>query len=320
MQQRRIGETGLKVSAISLGSWLTAGGNADRRMAVETVKTAYSLGVTSFDTANVYALGEAEKIVGEALRVYPRHSYVLATKAFWPMGPGANDRGLSRKHLTDQVHASLQRLQTDYVDIFYCHRYDPETPLLETLRTLEDFVRQGKILYVGVSEWTAAQIEAAIKLADRYLLERIVVNQPLYNLFNRTIEQEVAPVSAKYGMSQVVFSPLAGGVLTGKYEKGKAAPAGSRGAGQNTAAFVERYMTDENWRKLERLRCVAQEAGVPLAQLALAWVMAQPNISSAIIGASRPEQVGENLKALDVVMTDQLLAAVSEAVRDEQDA
>lgn len=319
MQQRRVGETGLKVSALSLGSWLATGEGKDSRLAADTIRTAYSLGVTAFDTANVYGLGEAERLLGDTLRPYARSSYVLSTKAFWPVGPGANDRGLSRKHLTDQLHASLQRLQTDYVDLFYCHRYDAETPLYETLRTLEDFVRQGKILYVGVSEWTAEQLKAAAKLADKYLWDRIVVNQPLYNLLNRTIEAEVVPVAAKYGISQIVFSPLCGGLLTGKYEHGKTPPPGSRAASARTAAFVERYMTDENWLKIERLRALAKETGVPLAQLSLAWVLAQPHVSSAIIGASRPEQVRDNLRAMDVVMSEELLTLIAEAVRDEEE-
>lgn len=319
MQQRRVGETGLKVSAISLGSWLATGEGKDSRLAADTIRTAYSLGVTAFDTANVYGLGEAERLLGDTLRSYTRSSYVLSTKAFWPVGPGANDRGLSRKHLTDQLHASLQRLQTDYVDLFYCHRYDAETPLYETLRTLEDFVRQGKILYVGVSEWTAEQLKAAVRLADKYLWDRIVVNQPLYNLLNRTIEAEVVPVAAKYGISQIVFSPLCGGLLTGKYEHGKTPPPGSRAASARTAAFVERYMTDENWLKIERLRALAKETGVPLAQLSLAWVLAQPHVSSAIIGASRPEQVRDNLRAMDVVMSEELLMLIAEAVRDEEE-
>lgn len=319
MQQRRVGETGLKVSAISLGSWLATGEGKDSRLAADTIRTAYSLGVTAFDTANVYGLGEAERLLGDTLRPYTRSSYVLSTKAFWPVGPGANDRGLSRKHLTDQLHASLQRLQTDYVDLFYCHRYDAETPLYETLRTLEDFVRQGKILYIGVSEWTAEQLKAAVKLADKYLWDRIVVNQPLYNLLNRTIEAEVVPMAAKYSISQIVFSPLCGGLLTGKYEHGKTPPTGSRAASARTAAFVERYMTDENWLKIERLRALAKETGVPLAQLSLAWVLAQPHVSSAIIGASRPEQVRDNLRAMDVVMSEELLTLIAEAVRDEEE-
>ena len=319
MQQRRIGETGLKVSAISLGSWLATGEGRDSRLVADTVRTAYSLGITAFDTADVYGLGEAERLLGETLRAYPRASYVLSTKAFWPVGPGANERGLSRKHLTEALHASLRRLQTDYIDIFYCHRYDAETPLYETLRTLDDFVRQGKILYVGVSEWTAEQIKAAVKLADQHLWERVVVNQPLYNLLSRGIETEIVPAAAKYGISQVVFSPLAGGLLTGKYERGKAAPPGSRGAVVRTAAFVERYMTEENWTKIERLRALAAETGIPLAQLSLAWVLAQPHVSSAIIGASRPEQVRDNLRALDVVMSEELLTLIAEAVRDEEE-
>lgn len=300
MKYRKLGRTGLKVSALSLGSWLTYGNTTDNQTAEAVIHAAYAAGINSFDTANVYARGEAEKVVGKALGHYPRESFVLATKAFWPMGEGVNDRGLSRKHVFEQVHASLRRLGTDYVDIFYCHRFDPETPLHETLRTIDDLVRQGKILYVGVSEWTAAQMTEALGLADQYLLDRIVVSQPSYNMLNRYIEAEVVPACQKHGLSQIVFSPLAQGVLTGKYKQGQPAPTGSRGSDPRTAAFVERYFSDKNFAKVEKLAAVAKEAGIPLSNLALAWVLAQPNITSAIIGASRPEQVTENVRAVDV--------------------
>lgn len=213
MKYRRLGRSGLKVSEISLGSWLTYGGYVERENAVNSIKTAYDLGINFFDTANVYEKGAAEELVGKALKAYPRESYVLATKAFWPMGEGPNDRGLSRKHITEQANASLKRLGHDYVDIFYCHRHDPETPLEETLRAIDDLVRQGKVLYVGVSEWQASQIAEAIGVADRYLLDRIVVNQPIYNMFERYIEKEVMPLSERVGIGQVVFSPLAQGTV-----------------------------------------------------------------------------------------------------------
>ena len=196
MKYRKLGRSGLKVSEISLGSWLTYGKSVEEERAIKTIRRAYELGVNSFDSANVYERGEGERVMAKALRVFPRESYIITTKAFWPMGDGPNDRGLSRKHVFEQLHASLKRMELDYVDIFYCHRYDPETPVEETLRTIDDLVRQGKVLYVGVSEWTAAQIEEAVRIADRYLLDRIVVNQPVYNMLNRYIEKEVIPVCA----------------------------------------------------------------------------------------------------------------------------
>ena len=217
MKYRRLGKSGLKVSEISLGSWLTYGKTVEDDTAVKTIRRAYELGINSFDSANVYEQGQGEKVMAKALSVFPRESYVITTKAFWPMGDGPNDRGLSRKHVFEQLHASLKRMELDYVDIFYCHRYDPETPVEETLRTIDDMIRQGKVLYAGVSEWSAAQIEEAIAVADRYLLDRIVVNQPVYNMLNRYIEPEIIPVSEKYGIGQIVFSPLAQGLLTGKY-------------------------------------------------------------------------------------------------------
>lgn len=300
MKFRKVGRTGLNVSVLSLGSWLTYGNTTDNETATAVIHAAYAAGINSFDTANVYARGEAEKVVGKALADYPRESFVLSTKAFWPMGNRVNDKGLSRKHVFEQVHASLRRLQTDYVDIFYCHRFDPETPLYETLRTIDDLVRQGKILYVGVSEWTAAQMTEALGIADKYLLDRIVVSQPAYNMLSRYIEDEVVPTCEKHGLSQIVFSPLAQGMLTGKYKQGESAPVGSRAADPRTASFVERYFTAANFAKVEKLQTLASELGMPLSNLSLAWLLAQRNISSAIVGASRPEQLVENLKSVDV--------------------
>jgi voltage-dependent potassium channel beta subunit len=310
MNYRKLGRSGLKVSEISLGSWLTYGTTVEKERAIATIHKAYELGINFFDTANAYNRGEAEKVVGEALAAFPRSSYVLATKVYWPMGEGPNDRGLSRKHVFEQLHASLKRLNVDYVDIYYCHRYDPETPVEETLRTIDDMIRQGKVLYAGISEWTAAQIEEAIRIADQYLLDRIVVNQPVYNMFNRYIEKEVMPVSRKYGIGQVVFSPLAQGVLTGKYRKGQEAPAGSRAADPKVSAAITRYLNDETLDKVEQLIGVADELGVRLSQLALAWVLRQPDIASALIGATRPEQVEENVKAVEVKLTPDVLERI----------
>lgn len=314
MQYRKLGKTGLKVSEISLGSWLTFGRSVDRETSIKTIHRAYELGVNFFDTANVYARGEAEIVVGEALSSLPRESYVLATKVFWPMGEGPNDRGLSRKHVFEQAHASLKRLKVDYIDIYYCHRYDPETPVEETLRTIDDLVRQGKVLYVGVSEWTAAQIQEALGVADKYLLDRIVVNQPAYNLLNRYIEKEVLPLSQANGIAQVVFSPLAQGVLTGKYRRGEQAPAGTRGSDPNVSSMMSVYMSDENLAKVEKLAMLADEAGLTLAQLSLAWVLRQPGVASAIVGASRPEQIEQNITASGITLSADLLAKIEEIV------
>ncbi|MBT2755635.1 aldo/keto reductase family protein [Mesobacillus foraminis] len=312
MNYRKLGRTGLKVSEISLGSWLTYGNSTEKETAVKTIDKAYELGINSFDTANVYATGESERIVGEALGKYPRESYVLATKVFWPMGEGPNDRGLSRKHVFEQLHASLKRLNQEYVDIYYCHRYDPETPIDETLRTIDDMLRQGKILYAGVSEWTAQQIQEALQTADRYLLDRIVVNQPQYNMFHRYIEKEVIPVSEQNGISQIVFSPLAQGVLTGKYKRGSQLPEGSRALDPSSNMYMGNLLKDEVLIKVEQLEKVAKELDIKLSQLAIAWILRQPNVASALIGASKPEQVEENVKAAGVKLTDEVAAKIEE--------
>jgi voltage-dependent potassium channel beta subunit len=297
MDYRKLGKTGLKVSEISLGSWLTYGNTTEKETAIKTIDKAYELGINFFDTANVYALGQAEMVVGEALKKYSRESYILATKVFWPMGNGVNDRGLSRKHVFEQAHASLKRLGVDYIDIYYCHRYDPETPVEETLKTIDDLIRQGKILYAGVSEWTAAQIQEAINVADKYLLDRIVVNQPLYNLLERKIEGEIIPLSEKNGISQVCFSPLAQGVLTGKYKNANNLPGGSRATDPKANSFIGRYINEVTLGKVEKINKVADDLGISMSKLALSWILRQSNVASALIGASRPEQVEENVKA-----------------------
>ncbi|MEW9669382.1 aldo/keto reductase family protein [Ammoniphilus sp. 3BR4] len=312
MKYRKLGRTGLKVSEISLGSWLTYGNAIEKEKAALTIDKAYELGINFFDTANVYATGEAEKIVGEALKKYPRESYVLATKVFFPMGEGPNDRGLSRKHVFEQIHASLKRLDMDYIDIYYCHRYDPETPLEETLRTIGDLVRQGKVLYVGVSEWTAAQIQEALQVADRYLLDRIIVNQSIYNMFNRYVEKEIIPLSERNGISQVVFSPLAQGVLTGKYKSGASLPEGSRATDPNSNMYMGSMLQEEVLAKIEQLERVAGELEITISQLALAWILRNPNIASALIGASKPEQVEENVKGVGIELPSEILKTIEE--------
>ncbi|WP_449622146.1 aldo/keto reductase family protein [Robertmurraya sp. Marseille-Q9965] len=311
MEYRRLGNTGLKVSEISLGSWLTYGGYVEEQKATASIDKAYELGINFFDTANVYMRGEAEKVVGRALSKYERSSYVLATKVFGKMGDGPNDAGLSRKHIMEQCHASLKRLDTDYIDIYYCHRYHNETPLEETLRALDDLVRQGKVLYVGVSEWTAEQITEAIHLADKKLLDRIVVNQPNYSMLHRNIEKEIIPISEKHGIGQVVFSPLAQGVLTGKYKKGQAAPAGSRASQENYSNLFG-VLNDQNLDKVESLKIVAQKESLTLSQLAITWILRQPNVASALVGASRPEQLEENVKASGVKLSEDTLLQIEE--------
>ena len=304
MKYRRLGGSGLKVSEISLGSWLTYGGYVERENAVNSIKTAYDLGINFFDTANVYERGAAEELVGEALKAYPRESYVLATKAFWPMGDGPNDRGLSRKHIIEQANASLKRLGHDYVDIFYCHRHDPETPLHETLRAIDDLIRQGKVLYAGVSEWQASQIAEALGVADRYLLDRIVVNQPIYNMFQRYIEKEIIPLSERSGIGQVVFSPLAQGLLTGKYTSASDIPQDSRAAKLDG---MRNGITEEKIAKVQQLTAIATELEISVGNLALAWILRKENVASALIGASRPEQVTENAKASDIELSEDVL-------------
>ncbi|HPT82407.1 MAG TPA: aldo/keto reductase family protein [Limnochordia bacterium] len=311
MKYRRLGRSGLKVSEISLGSWLTYGKTVDEDLAVKTIRRAYELGINSFDSANVYERGEGERVMAKALRIFPRESYIITTKAFWPMGDGPNDRGLSRKHVFEQLHASLKRMELDYVDIFYCHRYDPETPVEETLRTIDDLVRQGKVLYVGVSQWTAAQIEEAVRVADRYLLDRIVVHQPAYNMLNRWIEAEVIPVCEKHGIGQIVFSPLAQGLLTGKYRGGRI-PEGSRGANPEINQWIQEHIASGVIKKVDALQDLAEEAGLTLVELALAWVLRQPNVASALVGASRPEQIEANVKAVDVELSPELLEKIEQ--------
>lgn len=310
MQYRRLGNTGLKVSEISLGSWLTYGGYVDSEPAIRTIHRAYDLGINFFDTANVYMRGEAEKVVGQAIKSFDRESIVLATKVFWPMGEGPNDRGLSRKHIIEQANASLKRLDVDYVDIYYAHRFDPETPLEETLRAFDDLVRQGKVLYLGVSEWTAEQISEAVHLADKKLLDRIVVNQPQYNMFHRVIEKEVIAVSEKHGIGQVVWSPLAQGVLAGKYRKGETLPEGSRATTNNKS--IEKFLSDAHLDQVEQLTKVANELEISLSQLAIAWILKQPNVASALVGASRPEQIEENVKASGIVLTEETLTQIEQ--------
>src|SRR3954463_5235215 len=273
MRYRRLGASGLKVSEVSLGSWLTYGGHVADRAAQACVHRAYELGVNLFDTADVYRRGAAERLVGAALRRYDRESYVLATKVYFPMGEGPNDRGLSRKHIVESCEASLDRLGVDYIDLYQCHRFDTETALEETLRALDDLVSPGKVLYVGVSEWSADELEEARDLADRLLLRPIRSNQPQYSLLWRHIEQDVIPVSERLGMGQIVWSPLAQGVLTGKYRPGEPTPGAPPPAPPDpqTSQFVRLFMRDDILEAVQEVDAIARELNITMAQLAIAW-------------------------------------------------
>ncbi len=310
LEYRHLGRSGVKVSEIALGSWLTYGGSVEEERARECIHRAYELGINFFDTANVYAQGAAEEIVGRALKGFARESYFLATKVYFPMGDGPNDRGLSRKHIVEQCHASLRRLGVDYVDLYQCHRYDTETPLEETLRALDDLVRQGKVLYVGVSEWSADQISDALKIADEMGFDRIVSNQPRYNMIQRHIERRVMPLCEVEGVGQVVFSPLGQGVLTGKYRPGEAPAEGTRAANPEQSAFMRELMNEKVLSAVDGLRDVASDLGLSMSQLALAWVLRRENVSSAIIGASRPEQVEDNVGASGVELSPEVLERI----------
>ncbi|MFO8075909.1 MAG: aldo/keto reductase family protein [Egibacteraceae bacterium] len=299
MEHRSLGRWGLKVSSVGLGSWLTYGESVEEEAATACIKRAYERGVTFFDTANVYARGRSEEVVGRALADLPRERYVLATKVYFPMGEGPNDRGLSRKHVTEQLHASLRRLGTDYVDLYQCHRYDVETPLEETCATMADLIAAGKVLYWGVSEWSADQIAHAVSLCRARGWPEPVSNQPQYSALWRGIEERVLPTSGELGLGQVVWSPLAMGILTGKYRSVDDVPADSRAAGSQRT-FMRRYFTQEVLDAVAEAKGVADEAGVSLSQLALRWCLRQPGVSSVIVGATRTAHVDDNVAAAEL--------------------
>ncbi|MEU0096198.1 aldo/keto reductase family protein [Kribbella sp. NPDC006257] len=313
MDFRYLGNSGLKVSEISYGNWLTHGSQVENEQAKACVKAALEAGITTFDTADTYANTAAETVLGEALAGVRRESLEILTKVYWPTGPGGpNDTGLSRKHIHESINASLKRLQTDYVDVYQAHRYDTETPLEETMEAFADVVRQGKALYIGTSEWTAEQLQEGHRLA-RELHIPLVSNQPQYSMLWRVIEAEVVPASEELGIGQVVFSPIAQGVLTGKYLPGQQPPEGSRATDEKGGAtFVKRFLTDDVLTRVQQLKPVADEVGLSLAQLAVAWVLQNPNVSSAITGASRPEQVTENVKAAGVKLEEEQLKQIDE--------
>jgi aryl-alcohol dehydrogenase-like predicted oxidoreductase len=315
---RHLGRSGLKVTEIIYGNWLTHGSQVENDTAKACVRAALDAGITTFDTADVYANTAAETVLGEALQGERRQSLEILTKVYWPVGPkGANDSGLSRKHILESIDGSLERLRTDYVDVYQAHRYDHATPLEETMQAFADVVRQGKALYIGVSEWTADQIRAGAALA-RELKVPFVSNQPQYSMLWRVIEEQVVPASRDEGLSQIVWSPIAQGVLTGKYLPGQPAPAGSRGTDEKGGArMIGRFLEQtETLERVQQLRPVADELGLTMAQLAVAWVLQNDNVAAAIIGASRPEQVAENVKASGVEIPAELLARVDEVLGD----
>ncbi|RSX58149.1 aldo/keto reductase family protein [Bifidobacterium samirii] len=298
MQYRNVGKSGLKVSEIALGSWMTdLTGTEQEDVARQTVRTAYEHGVNFFDCADAYSGGAAERFLGDTLAQYPRHELVLSSKVYFPTGPGANDRGLSRKHIVESIDRTLRNMRTDYIDLYYCHRFDETCDLTETLRALSDLVTQGKILYYGVSEeWGGARLEESQRIIERYGLHPMTVIQPQYNMVDRYIEHEIMGVCRKYGIGITTFSPLAQGLLTGKYRKGEPLPAGSRATWQADRQ-INALLTDDNLDKVERLSAIADELGVSMAVLALAWILQHREISCVIVGASRPSQLESNLAA-----------------------
>jgi len=315
MEFRRLGRSGLNISEISYGNWLTHGSQVEEDQAQSCIKAALEAGITTFDTADVYANTKAESVLGRGLAGQRRESLEIFTKVFWPTGPGGpNDRGLGRKHIIESANASLKRLQTDYIDLYQAHRFDTTVPLEETMLAFADLVRQGKVLYIGVSEWSAEHITRGAALA-RELKVPFVSNQPQYNMLWRVIESQVVPASEREGLSQIVWSPIAQGVLTGKYKPGQPLPAGSRATDEKGGAnMVKRFLNDDVLERVQKLEPLAAEAGLSLAQLAVAWVLQNPNVASAIIGASRPEQVHENVKAAGVKLDADLMAAIDTAL------
>lgn len=320
MQHRRLGSSGLRVSQIAYGNWLTHGSQIEAEQATACVRAALEAGITTFDTADVYANTAAEDVLGKALAGERREGLEIATKVFFPTGPGVdaggpgpNDHGLSRKHIRDSVHGSLKRLRTDYIDLYQAHRFDHETPLEETMEAFADLVHSGKVLYVGASEWTADQLRAGHALA-RELRIPFVSNQPQYNMLWRVIEGEVVPTSQELGIGQICWSPMAQGVLTGKYRAGQDVPAGSRATDERGKPMMEHLLKEKILHRVDELRPIADDLGCSMGQLALAWVLARPGVSAAIMGASRPEQVAENVAACHVELTDDVMATIDAAV------
>ncbi|HEX8497167.1 MAG TPA: aldo/keto reductase family protein [Actinomycetales bacterium] len=316
MDFRHLGTSGLKISEITYGNWLTHGSQVENDVATQCVHAALDAGITTFDTADVYAATKAETVLGEALKGQRRQSLEIFTKVYFPTGTGPNDTGLSRKHIMESIDGSLSRLQTDYVDLYQAHRYDTATPLEETMQAFADVVRAGKALYIGVSEWTADQLRAGVALSKE-LGFSLISNQPQYSMLYRVIEGEVLPASREVGVGQIVWSPIAQGVLTGKYQPGQAPPAGSRATDEKGGAdMIKRFMNDDVLTRVQALKPVADELGLSMAQLAVAWVLQNDNVSAAIVGASRPEQVSENVKAAGVSIPAEMMTRIDDALGD----
>jgi len=314
MEFRHLGRSGLMVSEISYGNWITHGSQVEEDAADACVKAALDLGITTFDTADVYAGTRAEAVLGRALAGQKREELEIFTKVYWPTGPTPNNRGLSRKHIRESIDGSLRRLQTDYVDLYQAHRYDVSTPLEETMSAFADVVHSGTAHYIGVSEWTADQIRAGHALAQELKIP-FISNQPQYSMLWRVIEAEVVPTSEELGLGQIVWSPIAQGVLTGKYLPGQPPPEGSRATDDKSGAtFITRFMRDDVLTVVQGLKPLADQAGLTMAQLAVAWVLQNPNVSSAIVGATKPTQLRDNVKASGVKLESDLLKAIDEAL------
>ena len=323
MEYRRLGNSGMYISEIAYGNWITHGSQVESEAAIKCVRTALDVGITTLDTADVYAGTKAESILGKALKGVRRESYELLTKVYFPTGPGKNDRGLSRKHIMESAHASLKRLNTDHIDLYQAHRFDVETPLEETLRAFDDLIRQGKVSYIGFSEWTAPQISDALKIQDSRGFDRFISSQPQYSALSRAIEGKVIPLSKREGISQIVWSPMAQGVLTGKYLPGKKPPAGSRATDKKSGAnFISTLMKDEVLQAVQNLRPIADAHGLTLSQLAIAWVLQNENVAAAIMGATKPSQVKENVKAAGVKLSSDTMSAIDKVLGNlpERDA
>jgi aryl-alcohol dehydrogenase-like predicted oxidoreductase len=315
MEFRKLGGSGLYVSELTYGNWITHGSQVESEAAIKCVRAAFDVGITTFDTADVYAGTRAETVLGKALKGVKRESYELFTKVYWPTGTGKNERGLSRKHIMESVHASLKRLGTDHIDLYQAHRFDFEAPLEETLSTFDDLIRSGTVMYIGFSEWTAGQINDGLRIQKERGYDRFVSSQPQYSMLWRVIEKEVVPLSEREGISQIVWSPLAQGVLTGKYQPGKKPPTGSRATDKKGGAnMISRWMRDEILTAVQRLEPIAKQLDLTMAQLALAWVLQNKNVASAIIGATKPSQIKENVKAVGVKLEPSVMRAIDDAI------
>ena len=315
MNHRKLGNSGLYISEISYGNWITHGSQVEMNSAIKCVRTALDEGITTLDTADVYAGTKAETVLGKALKGVRRESYELFTKVYWPTGPGKNDRGLSRKHIMESCHASLKRLGTDHIDLYQMHRFDFETPLEESLSAFDDLIRQGKVSYIGFSEWTADQIASALKIQDARGYNRFISSQPQYSMLWRVIESKVDPLCRNEGIGHIVWSPIAQGVLTGKYKPGKKAPSGSRATDKKGGAeMISRFMKNDVLSAVAKLEPIAREVGLTMAQLAVAWVLQNKNVSSAIIGATKPSQIKENIKASGVKLDPEILRKIDQVL------